>query len=351
MGFSLSGALSGAGAGSKLGGWGALAGGVLGGLFGGDDNAPQGPNYYKLARQQSNYDWWNNIQSQFANNVNQQTPYGSVQFTPTITGRDKYNRPIYSWTQKVGLTSEQQDIFDRNQLADLRLSGSTGNLGKEVWSQSKNPLNFDGIMGLGTPGDVYNKASDAAYENAMRYVEPRMQREQAGLENQLANQGITRGSEAWNAAMADQTEKREGVYSAAQNQSYLSGLQGAGQMWNQLLQGRNQGIDEAQTLRYDPINYINAIRGGGQLGGTPQVGASTPGRVGQVQSPDLMTAGQNQYQAQLDRYNADQVQKDQMFSGLYGIAQNWPSDWNPFKSSGGYDVASWGQSNLRRRVG
>ena len=191
-----------------------------------------------------------------------------------------------------------------------------------VHSALDKPLSFEGMQGIGTPGQIQQQASDAAYANAMRYVEPRLQRQQAGLENQLANQGITRGSEAWNAAMQDAEANRENIYSQAQNAAYTQGLTGAGQAYQQGLGTRQQQIAEAQTLRQDPINMLNAVRSGSQMqtSAQPQVGTSAPGQLATWSGPDLLGAATAAGQYNQGMYNAGQAASSNTQSGLMGLA-------------------------------
>jgi hypothetical protein len=183
------------------------------------------------------------------------------------------------------------------------------------------PLSFQGMQAIGTPGEIQQAASDAAYQNAMRYVEPRLQRQQASLENQLANQGITRGSEAWNAAMADAEANRENIYSQAQNAAYTAGLTGAQQAYQQGLGARQQQISEAQTLRSDPLNMLNAVRTGSQMqtSAMPQVGVSQSGQLATWSGPDLLGATTAQGQYNMGQYNAQQAASNNLMSGLFGL--------------------------------
>ncbi len=257
------------------------------------------------------------IASQAGNMINQYTPQGSV----TYAQRGEVNgTPL--WEQVVHLSPEQQAAYNK----DVAMNAALQDVGQQglgyVQSALNKPLSFEGMQGLGTPGEIQAAASDAAYKNAMRYTEPRMQREQASLENQLANQGITRGSEAWNAAMQDAAAQRENVYSQAQNQAYLQGLQGAQQAYQQGLGTRQQQIAEAQTLRSDPLNMLNAVRTGSQMqtSAMPQAGVSSPGQLATWSGPDLLgaTTAQGQYNQGL--YNANTAASSNQMSGLMGLA-------------------------------
>lgn len=281
-----------------------------------------------------------------ANRVNTYTPYGSLVYSQSnqksfndsaykdalkryennlqdwkISGYGDERKPILpdmanyyiqdpdsGWSLTQSLSPDQQALFDQN----TRVNRGLGDISEQglgyVQSALNKPLSFDGMQELQSPGQIQQAASDAAYKNAMRYVEPRMQRQQSSLENQLANQGITRGSEAWNASMQDAQANQQNIYDQAQNNAYLQGLQGAAQAYSQSLGRRQQQIGEAQTLRQDPINMLNAVRTGAQmqvaqmpqsLGNAPQQ-ATTSGA-------DYLGAAQGQYGAAVNRYNANQA--------------------------------------------
>ena len=258
------------------------------------------------------------IAAQEGNMVNQYTPYGSVEYTQR--GTSASGTPM--WSQTVNLSPEQQAAYNKDvamnaQLQDVGIQGVG-----YVQSALNKPLSFEGMQQVGTPGEIQQQASDAAYQNAMRYVEPRLQRQQAGLENQLANQGITRGSEAWNAAMEDAAAQRENVYSQAQNAAYTAGLTGANQAYNQALGARQQQISEAQTLQQNPINMLNAVRSGSQMqtSAQPQVGTSSPGQLATWSGPDLLGAATAQGQYNQGVYNAGQAASSAQTSGLMGLA-------------------------------
>lgn len=268
----------------------------VGNMLGGGSAPPPAPDYTGAA-----------IAQQKANMVNQYTPYGSVEYNPI--GDNRYE-------QRVTLSPDQQAAYNKDvqmnaQLQDVGLQG----LGY-VQNALNKPLSFDQMQQLQSPGEIQKAASDAAYQNAMRYTEPRLQRQQASLENQLANQGITRGSEAWNAAMADAEANRENVYGQAENQAYLQGLAGAQQAYGQGLGTRQQQISEAQVLQQNPLNMLNAVRTGSQLQSSqmPQVGTSSPATL------DLLNATTAQGQYNQGLYNAQQASQAGMFGGLGSLA-------------------------------
>lgn len=284
---------------------------------------PKTPDYAALAQQTAagNYDVAQATQA--GNMVNQITPDGNVNFTRQEVGKTSAGQPIYQWTQKVELSPAQQLAYDKDNQMNAGLQ-DVGIRGVGFVNQALDkPLSFDGMYGLKDPGQIQKEASDAAYKNAMRYAEPRLQRDQSRLENQLANQGITRGSEAWNAAMSDENARQQNIYDNAQNQAYIQGLQGASQAYTQGLGNRQQQISEAEQLQHEPINILNAVRTGSQLQSAqqPQISPSQAAQMQYVGGADLLGAGQMQYQSALDKANAKNAMFGNTMNGLFGLGQ------------------------------
>jgi len=126
------------------------------------------------------------------------------------------------------------------------------------------PFTFTNTSAATNPGQIQQQAADTAYQSATRYLDPQFQRQQAGLESQLANQGITRGSEAWNNAMNQFGENKNQAYEQARSQAYTQGLGGANQALNTMFQ---QG--QLDVARENAAKMADAMKTGGMysLGG------------------------------------------------------------------------------------
>lgn len=230
--------------------------------------------------------------------------------------------PDTGWTQTQSLSPEQQAIFNKNQ----QINQALGNVAQQglgyVQTALNKPLTFDQMQQLQTPGQIQQAASDAAYQNAARYLDPQFAQSQASLENQLANQGITRGSEAYNTAMSNAAMQKEQAYNQARNQAYLQGLQGAGQAYQQGMGTRQQQINEAQTLQQNPINILNAIRSGQQMQVTQLPQQLNVPTQQATAGPDLLGAASATGQYNQGVYNAQQAGQGNMLGGLFGIGSS-----------------------------
>lgn len=443
----------------SLGGRMTLEGGGKGG------SAPPAPDYVGAANATAAGNKEAAIAAQEGNMINQYTPYGSVTYTQR--GTSSSGTPL--WSQNVALSPEQQAAYNK----DVQMNAALQNVGIQgvgyVQSALDKPLQSPG-QAVGTAGTtqfvsninaptlqtqmsnvgdlqrnlsqpnialqtggqagqlqtsvqdpnlVQQQVTDALYKQQTQYLDPQFERSQAKLENQLANQGITRGSEAWNAAMQDAAMQKQQAYESARSSAIGQGVAAGSQMFqNQLAGGQfantaqqqayqqslsnaqmqnqaraqqlqealstgqfaneaqatayqqelgrlqaenaaltqqfgfgltnaelanqaanqqyaqqlsnaqlaNQALQQnfanAQALRQDPINMLNAVRSGSQMqtSAMPQVGVSSPGQLATWSGPDLLGAATAQGQYNQGLYNAQQAQSSNQMSGLMGLA-------------------------------
>jgi hypothetical protein len=153
----------------------------------------------------------------------------------------------------------------------------------------------------------------------MGQLQPQLDQRRKAAETQLANQGITRGSEAWQNA-EDQLARDE-------NNARLQGVQ-AGFTQGKSLNDQNiayggyqQGqnayqMSQAQALRNQPLTDINNLTAG-QSVTAPSFG--TYGQAGVATAPNYLGAAQSNYNQQLDNSNASAASRTSMLNGLFGL--------------------------------
>ena len=90
---------------------------------------------------------------------------------------------------------------------------------------------------LQNPELLAQDTTNALYKANTQYLDPQFEQAQSKLENQLANQGITRGSEAYNNAMQSFGNQKQQAYESARNQAIAGGTQAAQGMFGMNLQG------------------------------------------------------------------------------------------------------------------
>lgn len=280
-----------------------------------------------------------------------------------------------TWQQNTQLNPQLQGALDdqfsvQGARSDLALQGMdsvrgtmgapvdfSGTTGLRQLPQQTGAINLrqtlaqNGYGAMPSVGDTRQRAEDALYQRMTRRLDPQFERDQGRLETQLANQGLARGTEAWNNAARDFNNTREDAYSRAMLESIAGGGQEAQRDFDMGLRGRTQLANEATTQsnldnqqfqqginlseasgrqrqqqiaeilqqRGIPLNEVTALLGGQQVGMPSMPSFST---AASGAAPQLLQAAGMDRQAQLDRYNAEQSQWGSAMNGLFGLGSS-----------------------------
>jgi hypothetical protein len=133
----------------------------------------------------------------------------------------------------------EQYVVDNNGDRILTQSGANqqaSGLGAGLNNSAKIQTN----LGL-DPTLLNQQAVDALYKANTQYLDPQFAQSQAKMESQLANQGITRGSEAYNNAMFNFNNQKQQAYTDARNQAIGQGTAAAQGLFGMGLQGAQFG--------------------------------------------------------------------------------------------------------------
>jgi hypothetical protein len=267
-------------------------GGFLG--LGPAPSAPAAPDYTGAAQQtaQGNIDAARVATA--ANRVNQVTPYGNLNYA--VTGADPYGNP--TWTATTSLSDVGQQLLNNQNQASLGL-GSTINsaLGRtqEMMGQGFNPnLPSTGM----NPGQSYQDAY-------MQRLAPQISQNREMTTASLANQGIVPGTQAYDNAMRQQSQKENDLLLGATTQGF-----GVGQQANQ------QAYNQALTNYNIPLNTLNSLRTGAQVQNPTFVNSA---QQATTQGADILGATQMGYNAQMGNFNAQQAAQQGMNSGLMSL--------------------------------
>jgi hypothetical protein len=225
-----------------------------------------------------------------ANRVNQQTPFGSLQYTQT--GTDSTGNPIWS----------------ANQTFSPEVAGTMSQLSNQIGQnigQGFNPqLPSYGI----NPNEAYSDA-------ILRRLEPVQQRQQEALNARLANQGIMQGSEAYKNAMTDFGQRQNDQLTSAIVGGMQTGLQANQQAFNQALGQYNLPLSQLGAYRQATApTYIN-----------PYTQAAVAG-------PDILGAYTSSEAARIAQQNADAAKQAALTGGLFQLGGSALS--NPSAVSG-----------------
>lgn len=242
----------------------------MGGMSGGKGGSVSAPDFEALARQQADLSQQAVDAQTAANRANQTNMFGATS----------------NWTQDPTTGQWSQ----------------TSSLNGALGQGAQNLMNQIGSQGaLPTGQEARDQAISSAYGQATARLDPQWSQREESLRAQLANQGLDPGSEAANAELLNFGNSRNDAYSSAMANAIGQGTQAGNAIFN-------QGVTSQQL----PFQQLAALQG---LGGQQSFNMA-----GQAQTPDLLGAGQAQYQAALNSNAQDQGSKNSMMSGLGGLA-------------------------------
>ena len=220
-----------------------------------------------------------------ANRVNQNTPYGSISYTPGIGGdQDR-------WQSDISLSPTGQQLLNYSNNAALGLGQQTGQALDRVDQSLAQPFDASSVGQL----------ADQSYAAQTARLDPQWTEREGQQRTILANQGLTAGGEAYDSAMRNFNQGRNDAYSQAR-------LNAQGTM--------PQTYQLAQALRSQPLNELNALRTGAQVQ-NPQF---TP--IPQQQTtagPNMLGAASAAGQYGMQQYNADVASQNAMTGGLFQL--------------------------------
>lgn len=249
--------------------------------------APPPPDYAGAAKETAASNLAAAQQATKANRVNTYTPYGSQTYTQSATDPD-------SWTSNVALSSAGQSLLDQQN----KTSQGLGNL------QDAATQRVGATMGSAMPS-AYDPTQ--ATNNASQLINARLAPQQAldrnALNAQLANQGITQGSEAYTNAQAQLGRTQNDASQQAQLQGINLGQQQQAQQYGQQVANRNM-----------PINELNSLRTGAQVTNPT---FSTAPQQATTGGADMMAAANGANQYNMGLYNS-QVSSNNSLMGAVG---------------------------------
>ena len=346
---------------------------------------PTPPNPYATAAAQTGSNVSTGVANAFLNNVNQVTPQGNLSYdvTSNYNWKDPSTGQTYSiprftatQTQTPGATAIQgQTDAARLNLAELSNTqtdwlqnylqggvnlGGAPQAGNAAWMGfPQHAQETFGDAGAITrdygPADNYSADRARVEESLYGRINPQLERDRAGIEQRLADQGIRYGSQAYQSAMDDYNRQstdarlavtaaggaeqqrmndmaaqRAGFQNAAQQQAYsqaqgrgtfFNAAQAQNMMRNQALfnahnVARNQYLQEQYQARNQPINEIMTLLGGSQVAAPSFI--NTPGS--QIANTDFAGIVQANFQNQFANAQAQNQMTQQLMGGLFGAA-------------------------------
>ena len=268
-------------------------GGFLG--LGPAPSAPAAPDYTGAARVTAEENVNAARIATAANRVNQVTPYGNLNYA--VTGADPYGNP--TWTATQTLSPAQQQILDYQNQASIGLGRLAGQGLGYVENMLASPFDTSKLPSTGfNPSQSYQDAY-------MQRLAPQIQQGRERIEQQLANQGIQLGSEAYDRAMRNQAQRENDLLLGATTQGFDVGNRARAAAFGELAYQRNE-----------PINTLSAVRTGSQVQGPQFVNSFSQATT---QGADILGASQMGYNAQMGDFNAKQAAQANLNQGLFSL--------------------------------
>lgn len=223
------------------------------------------------------------------------------------------------YRREVELSPEQQQLFDLQQELGLGTSQLALDQMGRIDESLSQPFNMEGLPdapGQGDFGESRQRVEDALYGSAQRYLDPRFEEEQRAMETQLANMGITRGTDAFQREMDNFNRRKMAQYGDARDRAISAGGQEQSRLFGLASNARERALQERLLQRSQPLNEASALMGTGPGVQMPQF--SAPPQTG-IQPPDYQGAVQNAYQGEMANYQQQAQANNQMMGQIFGL--------------------------------
>jgi len=243
--------------------------------------------------------------------VNQNTPYGSTDYSQTGSYTTPSGQTVPTYTQNTTLSPLGQQLLTGQQNIATSLIPGAQTLANQAATSATTPLNFntaDSATINSAPQQLDQNSANAVYSQEQSYLDPQWTQQQRQLTDSLAKQGIPVGSEAYNNAMTQFSNSKNQAYQSAQDTAISQGTSDAAQNFNLALAGQQQNIAQQETAQQNPISLLQQLMGASP--GTPTQPITQPGAV-PVSPTDVLgayglnnSASQSAYQGGVAQANS-----------------------------------------------
>jgi hypothetical protein len=210
-----------------------------------------------------------------ANRPNQNTPFGSTEWSKDADG---------NWTQNTSLNADSQRALD----AQLGLTADRSELGGAMMGRAANelgtPMDWSGLPEVGSGAGARDRAETAIYDRSASRLDPQWEQREEQTMARLVAQGLRPGDPAYDQAMEN------------------------------MGRDRNRQLAEEMQKRGMSLNEINALISGQQVGLPGMTDFKSAGRS---QGTDYTGAANSEYGA--DANNAS-INNKAFENALFGGA-------------------------------
>jgi hypothetical protein len=209
---------------------------------------------------------------------------------------------------------------------------------RNLYSQD---FNYNSAPAMPTADESTRKAvEDALYSRATARLDPRFSQAQDQLNSSLAAQGITQGGEAYNRELQNFNNSRNDAYSSAMNDAITGSDDAMQRLFNMGLQARQQGVNEANTLRTLPTQEAAALAGisnGLDTASRNWYGAETA----QETAKDNSTA---------NRFNMERTNNQDRFNNTIAVRNQILNELNALRTGAQAQTPQFGNTNSGAQV-
>lgn len=207
------------------------------------------------------------LDSSLATSQGLQTAIGNSLASTTSTLSQPLNAPGSIDINRIrqGVEGRYTDLQPSLQASNVLASMGRAGVGEQL-SRLRNlygqDFNYDSAPAMPTADEATRqRVEDALYGRSTARLDPRFSQAQDQLNSSLAAQGITQGSEAYNRELQNFNNAKNDAYSSAMNDAITGSDEAMQRIFNMGLQARQQGVNEANTIRMLPTQEAAALAG------------------------------------------------------------------------------------------
>ncbi len=234
----------------------------------GSPSTPAQPDPVAVAQAQQQTNVGTAVAQANLNNVNRVGPGGTTTFNQTGGYTDpQTGQWVPSYTETTELSPLGNQLLQGQQTLTNEYMPTISSEGANI-----QPLDING----GANSSIVNQGpqaydptvANAVYNEQSSFLNPQWAQSQKDLTDQLSQQGIPIGSDAYNNAMTNFENSKTQAYQAASNNAISQGAGIAGQNFGLALQGQNQGVNLQQIAQANPITLLGLLTAGAGIGGS-----------------------------------------------------------------------------------
>lgn len=327
---------------------------AVGSLFsgGGGPATPATPDYSGAAQATAQSNKEAMTAQTWANRPTINTPWGQQSWQASAGTDPATGQAVTNWTQNTSLTPDAQKALNSQMAMQNGRSDIALNLMPNAGAAISNPIDYSKVSqwgqgyqgpgvntnyqtsainnaakvqtgGIGGSG-MYQPVANSMYAQATSRLDPRFQQGQSDLDAQLAAQGISRNSSAYNRAQNNFSMQKNDAYNQAMNSATQGGIaassslqgmdiaqmnaqnsalqtqqnlsQQAGNFYNQGVTSGNQAQNQAYTQAIGQSNYQNTLR-------QAQVGEQVQNQNNMLNNMNALMSGQQVSMPNMPSFN------------------------------------------------